>query len=72
MSDDLKGRRMRLSAEEVEVVNYGDNFVELTNYGNVENFKITWKSDKEFHKKFLCNFLHLKVHFPNSCYFVVE
>ena len=42
--------------EEVEVVNYGDNFVELTNYGNVDNFKITWKSDKEFHKKFLLGY----------------
>ena len=42
--------------EEVEVVNYGNNFVELTNYGNVENFKITWKTNKEFHKKFLLGY----------------
>ncbi len=42
--------------EEVEVVNYGDNFVELTNYGDVDNFKITWKKDNEFHSKFLLGY----------------
>tara|TARA_R110001599_G_scaffold320831_1_gene531190 strand:+ start:1939 stop:5511 length:3573 start_codon:yes stop_codon:yes gene_type:complete len=42
--------------EEVEVVDYGNNWVELTNHNNVDKFRIEWKTFKDFHNKFLMGY----------------
>ena len=42
--------------EEVEVVDFGNNWIKLTNNNDVKDLIIKWKTNKDFHKKFLLGY----------------